>query len=311
MIAGGDGDDWLYGGKGNDTIDGNDGNDVVFGGSGMDLIDGGEDDDTLFGDFGMFIGGDLAKPVVTVGGEGDTIFGGLGADKILGGGGNDLMHGDNGSATGTDVDDDLMWGGTGADTMHGDGGDDTIFGESDPDKLYGDGGKDYLEGGQGNDFAWGGVGDDLLVAGYGSDTLDGQEGDDTYRITARGGKVTELTTAYDGGGLSDNDKLIVIGTPQNDTVLLRGMADFYFPTLVKLIGEGASKGLTDKIFASQEPDKLRSVLQALEDSYGPHDIPAGLVAQIIDLYTAEVKDGVLQALDGQLCRGPRAMSRPG
>ena len=65
MIAGGDGNDWLYGGKGNDTIHGDDGNDVVFGGSGMDLIDGGADDDTLFGDFGMFIGGDLTKPVVT------------------------------------------------------------------------------------------------------------------------------------------------------------------------------------------------------------------------------------------------------
>ena len=82
------------------------------------------------------------------------------------------------------------------------------------------------------------------------------------------------------------------------------MADFYFPTLAKLIGEGASKGLTDKIFASQEPDKLRSVLQALEDSYGPHDIPAGLVDQIIDLYTAEVKDGLFAAIDATYGAGP-------
>ena len=76
------------------------------------------------------------------------------------------------------------------------------------------------------------------------------------------------------------------------------MADYYFPTLVKLIGEGASKGLTDKIFASRRARQAAiAVLQALEDSYGPHDIPAGLVDQIIDLYTAEVKDGLLAAID--------------
>ena len=45
----------------------------------------------------------------------------------------------------------------------------------------------------------GGLGDDLLVAGYGSDTLDGEERQRHYRITARGGSMTELTTAYDSG----------------------------------------------------------------------------------------------------------------
>lgn len=314
-LSGGEGDDVLYGGAGNDTIGGGAGKDIVFGDSGMDTIHGGVDDDTLFGDFGMFLDGDLAKPVVTEGGEGDTISGGLGKDKILGGGGNDVIHGDNGSATGVAVfDDDLIWGGTGADTMYGDGGDDTIYGESDPDKLYGDDGKDYLEGGQGNDLAWGGAGDDLLVGGFGSDKLDGEGGSDTYRITARGGLTTELTTTYDSGAVTDGtDILVLIGTAERDTVLLRAMADFYFPTLEKLIGYPANpdpkaEGLTDKIFASGEPDKLRALLQALEDSYGPHDIPAGLVGQIIDLYVAEVKDAVLLAVDDH--HGPDADGIP-
>ncbi|CAM5793933.1 LEPR-XLL domain-containing protein [Rhizobacter fulvus] len=302
LISGGEGDDWLYGGKGNDTIHGDAGNDVVFGGSGLDTIDGGLGDDTLFGDFGTFIGGDLAKPTVTVGGEADTIFGGMGADKILGGAGNDVIHGDDGSVSVGDG--DIIWGGTGADSLYGDGGNDTIYGESDPDKLFGDDGNDFLEGGNGNDVVKGGLGNDLLVAGYGSDVLDGEQGSDTYRITARGGNITDLSTAYDSGpDKSDTDQLVLIGTPRADTVLLRGMADFYFPTLPKLVGKDAPapkdvvEGLTDKIFNSEEPDKLRAVLQALEDSYGPHDIPAGLVHTLIGLYTAAVQTGVLAAID--------------
>ncbi|MCH5374711.1 MAG: hypothetical protein JJ992_12105, partial [Planctomycetes bacterium] len=250
-----------------------------------DVLCGDAGDDILFGDLGSVVNGEL---IVIAGGDSDTMYGGTGDDRLLGGGGNDQMFGgDN---------DDMLWGGTGVVTMHGDAGDDFLYGESDPDKLYGDGGADYLEGGQGNDLAEGGAGNDVLVGGYGSDTLDGQEGSDTYRITARGGLTTELTTAYDSGSPGDTDLLVLIGTPGKDTVLLRAMADFYFPTEVKLIGDAASDGLTDKIFASGEPDKLRSVLQALEDSYGPHDIPPGLIEQIIDLYVNEVGQNVLDAV---------------
>ena len=240
---------------------------------------------------------------MTVGGEADEIFGGLGADLLLGGAGNDVMHGDDDTATGGIGDDDTMWGGTGLDTMHGDGGDDTIFGESDPDKLHGDDGNDYLEGGADNDTARGGTGRDLLIAGYGSDDLDGEQDGDTYRITARGGLVTEKTIIYDSGddGLGHGaaaDSLILIGTPEADTVLLRGMADYYFPKLEKLIGDNADPGITDRFFNSKEPDKLQAILQALEDAYGPHAVEQELVevddvlgdltllqSKIIELYT--------------------------
>ncbi len=201
--------------------------------------------------------------------------------------------------------------------------DDTIFGETDRDKLYGDEGGDYLEGGAGNDFARGGDGDDLLIAGYGSDDLDGQQGEDTYRITARGGLVTELTIMYDTGeNIGPNgearppDHVVLIGTSQADTVLLRAMADYYFPLVEKLVG-GVVKGktvdgLTDRIFASQEPDKLRSVLQALEDAYGPHAVEnvvnidgeavplAELYKQIVKAYTDAVRVAVLAAIDAEV-----------
>jgi Ca2+-binding RTX toxin-like protein len=318
MIAGGDGDDWLYGGQGNDLIHGDNadgtgsGNDVAFGGAGRDTMHGDDGNDVLFGDGGFFKFGDPTKPAVTPGGEADSIFGGLGQDTLLGGGGSDTIHGDKGAAGVGDA--DLILGGVGMDILHGDGGDDVIYGETDPDTLFGDDGADHLEGGHGNDVAWGGAGQDLLVAGFGSDTLDGQTGDDTYRITARGGNITDLTIAYDGGGVADADQLVLIGTSEADTVLLRGMADFYFPTLLKLVGKDNAvpanvvEGLTDTIFDSEEPDKLRAVLQVLEDAYGPHTIPAGLVDQIIDLYTAAVKSGLLVAVANN--HGPDIAGQP-
>src|SRR4029450_8124587 len=77
-------------------------------------------------------------------------------------------------------------------------------------------------------------------------------------------------------------------------------------------GEHA-KGLTDKIFASQEPDKLRAVLQALEDAYGPHAVTkkpgktdatlADLQAKIVKAYTDAVRGdedhGVLGAVKNE------------
>jgi Ca2+-binding RTX toxin-like protein/outer membrane protein OmpA-like peptidoglycan-associated protein len=328
-IFGDDGEDTLYGGKGDDEIHGGGNNDTIFGDSGIDTLHGDADDDTIFGDFGSFRLNAQNKlvPVVQVGGteSGDFIFGDAGDDKLLGGGGPDDMHGG--------ANNDTMWGGVGADLMHGDEGNDTIFGETDRDRLFGDAGSDYLEGGAGNDEAKGGDDPDLLIAGYGSDTLDGEKDGDTYRITARGGLVTELTTIYDTGPNGKGaapDNLILIGTDRPDTVLLRAMADYYFPTLVKLIGahfdkvtgelvgvDPASgqqaKGLTDKIFDSQEPDKLRAVLQALEDAYGPHAIVKDVVTvagvtdatlkdlqeKIVGAYTQAVRGGVLNAVSAE------------
>ncbi|QSA97859.1 OmpA family protein [Methylococcus sp. EFPC2] len=302
-----------------DTLNGDAGKDRVWGGLGDDTINGGLDADTLYGEGGVdtINGGDenplealppgmdpnsadAKDPIKT--NRGDRIFGGTEGDTIHGNAGNDEVHGDSGNDTiFGDADDDRLFGGTGADTMEGNAGNDELLGNSDPDKLYGGIGNDILEGGQGNDREYGGDGLDLLIGGYGSDILDGQAGSDSYRITARGGSITELTTAYDTGtSVNDTDILTLVGTPQADTVLLRAMADFYFPTLEKLIGNDAdptSQGIVDRIFHSGEPDKLGAVLQALEDAYGPHDIPAGLVEQLIDKFQAAVQQPVLNAID--------------
>ena len=80
------GNDKLFGGGSNDTINGNDGNDDVTGGSGNDTINGNDGNDDLKGESGYDI---------IVGGNGnDTIDGGYAADFIRGGDGDDVIYDD-------------------------------------------------------------------------------------------------------------------------------------------------------------------------------------------------------------------------
>jgi Ca2+-binding RTX toxin-like protein len=62
---GGDGDDVLIGGEGNDTLSGGDGDDVLIGGAGNDALSGGAGDDVLIGGPGVD---------VLDGGTGDNIL---------------------------------------------------------------------------------------------------------------------------------------------------------------------------------------------------------------------------------------------
>jgi outer membrane protein OmpA-like peptidoglycan-associated protein/Ca2+-binding RTX toxin-like protein len=295
------GQDRIWAGLGDDEIHGGTGGDEIWGEGGADTIDGGDEDPNELN--GVTPGtADAKDPIKT--NSGDRIHGGSENDTIHGNAGKDHIFGDEGSdQLFGDADDDRLFGGTGTDVLEGNAGNDELFGNSDPDKLFGGIGNDILEGGHGNDFLRGGAGLDLLIAGYGSDDLDGEGGSDSYRITARGGSITELTIAYDSG-VAGTDILTLVGTDQKDTVLLRAMADYYFPDIVKLVGSDEpgkeSKGITDRILVSGEPDKLGAILQALTDAYGPHDMPNGLLAALIQRYQDEVQDGpngVLQAID--------------
>ncbi len=106
----GNGNDFIDGGMGNDTIFGMDDDDTIYGGQGNDVIDGGIDDDLIYGGLGDDI---------LMGGQGnDTVDGGQGNDSLVGGDGDDVMTGDAGN--------DTFVGGAGADTMSG-GGDRDLF----------------------------------------------------------------------------------------------------------------------------------------------------------------------------------------
>jgi Ca2+-binding RTX toxin-like protein len=79
LIYGLGGDDWLDGGSGDDEVYGGDGADILLGDTGDDLLDGGNGDDRLLG------------------GEGaDSLFGGAGADRLDGGSGDDSLDGGSG-----------------------------------------------------------------------------------------------------------------------------------------------------------------------------------------------------------------------
>ena len=103
QLFGGDGNDTLTGGSGNDDLSGQDGNDSLFGGagndalsggSGADFIAGGAGNDTLFGGDGNdFLDGDQGADVGFLG-AGDDVFRwdqGDGSDRVEGGSGSDEM----------------------------------------------------------------------------------------------------------------------------------------------------------------------------------------------------------------------------
>ena len=103
-VYGGDGDDYIEGGYGNDSLFGDEGLDTLYGGSGDDLLEGGEGDDTLFGG----AGGDYLD-----GGSGnDYLESSSGPNEYYGGTGNDTIY--------------HAYDNTGAQTINGGDGYDTI-----------------------------------------------------------------------------------------------------------------------------------------------------------------------------------------
>jgi Ca2+-binding RTX toxin-like protein len=161
VINGGNGNDRIKGGGGDDTILGDKGNDRVWGGAGNDNVNGGAGNDWLWGDDGDDVmHGDAGH---------DHLIGGGGVDQLFGDVGHDRLHGGD--------DDDTLWGGFGMDHLHGNAGNDLLYGEEDKDHLWGDDGDDQLFGGASKDHLWGNLGNDLLKGEGGDDHLNGGAGD--------------------------------------------------------------------------------------------------------------------------------------
>ena len=164
-VSGGEGNDILIGGLGDDHISGGGGNDIILGGPGVVTH---SDPEVLLLDEAVIVGSiPLAGPGVPHG-DAAVVEALLGADLTLLEGGTDPQ------ALLLDLLPD---------------GNDVLSGGEGNDALYGGRGNDTLAGDAGNDFLSGGTGDDSLDGGAGNDTL---VGDDAF-IDSPGATVPQVT----------------------------------------------------------------------------------------------------------------------
>ncbi len=136
-LLGGEGDDRIRSGAGNDIVLGGDGADRLESGAGDDRVSGGADRDYLDG----YRGDDRLS-----GGLGDdTVYGLSGNDRVTGGEGRDYLEGGTG--------DDLLLGGADNDMISGGRDNDTILAGGGADRVYTGHGVDRVDGGTGTSTA--------------------------------------------------------------------------------------------------------------------------------------------------------------
>jgi Ca2+-binding RTX toxin-like protein len=195
ILRGGPGNDRLYGGIGDDLLEGGPGNDLLAGGFGADTIDGQEGDDYVRGD-------GTIDHIHDTGGGNDTLSYASGVAPGFGGGidtgatgntfpGDGAEGGERGvylnlSAGGLNGNNGIAADGGGVDEVEP-GAFETIIGTPFPDyivggeageTIYGGGGADVIRGNGGDDHIFGGADGDLLDGGEGNDTIDGESGED-------------------------------------------------------------------------------------------------------------------------------------
>ncbi|MFC7475027.1 peroxidase family protein [Dankookia sp. GCM10030260] len=263
-LSGGAGDDALVGDAGDDSLSGMAGDDVLKGGDGDDTIDPGEGDDLLLGGKGR----DLLLP----GADAKEAFGGQGNDTIL--------AGDDGWAIFGNEDNDWLQGGEGDDEVVGD--------NNDPFGVTPIAGDDVLAGGGGDDTIRGEYGDDVILFGPGNDSMDGGRGfdwlahaggasgiavdfwaldiDAVEGISGAGGDDTLAGDSFAADGLADASLIvglsallgdtsftggnIILGGGGSDFLEGRGGDDFLHGDAslsVSLTGEGTAGGIERSI----------------------------------------------------------------
>jgi len=167
---------WVDGGEGDDRLRLGGGDDFGGGGAGADRLRGAQGEDHLRGGAGA-----------------DRLGGGAGEDRLEGDGGRDLLVGGGGA--------DRLGGGRGDDVLSGGAGGDLLRGGPGAEAMFGGAGRDKLVGADGADRYDGGAGRDLLVfadRGGSRDVAVLREGDG--RDVIRGFAAEEDRFALDGLG---------------------------------------------------------------------------------------------------------------
>lgn len=184
------------------------GNDYLFGGSGNDTADYSNGVVDPLGPTVIMTYGAEAGVTVSLNHSGSQVTEGAGIDWL--------------------VSIENLIGTNFGDRLTGDSGDNSLRGLSGNDYLSGKGGSDMLEGGEGNDLLLGddlgGLGDDTLLGGTGEDELYGMSGNDTLNGEGgddwlEGGSGKDSLTG--GGGLFAFDTFYYESTNDSEAGFLK------------------------------------------------------------------------------------------
>ncbi|WP_151793153.1 Ig-like domain-containing protein [Acinetobacter nosocomialis] len=233
IIKGSTGDDYLYGGSGDDTLISNTGSDHLYGGSGNDtLIYGGNSPNVytgLIGEAGndtyivdkKLLGSNSYVHILDNTNEQNTLYlKSVSADEIIlkqasadrvitFNDSSATIHFGEGQLSSIVFDDGTTWDKVQieaniASKLLGTKGEDHLQADANYSVIYGLDGNDTIQGGIQDDYLYGGSGDDTLISNTGSDHLYGGSGNDTLIY----------------GGNSPNVYTGLIGEAGNDTYIV-------------------------------------------------------------------------------------------
>ncbi|WP_416714430.1 Ig-like domain-containing protein, partial [Acinetobacter pittii] len=233
IIKGSTGNDYLYGGNGDDTLISNGGSDSLYGGSGNDtLIYGGNSPNVytgLIGEAGndtyivdkALLGSLSYVHILDNTNEQNTLYlKSVSADEIIlkqasadriitFNDSTATIHFGEGQLSSIVFDDGTVWNKAQIEAniigrLLGSDGDDHLQADANYSVIYGLDGNDTIQGGGQNDYLYGGKGDDTLISNGGSDSLYGGSGNDTLIY----------------GGNSPNVYTGLIGEAGNDTYIV-------------------------------------------------------------------------------------------
>ncbi|MFX9934579.1 Ig-like domain-containing protein [Acinetobacter baumannii] len=233
IIKGSTGNDYLYGGNGDDTLISNGGSDSLYGGSGNDtLIYGGNSPNVytgLIGEAGndtyivdkALLGSLSYVHILDNTNEQNTLYlKSVSADEIIlkqasadrvitFNDSTATIHFGEGQLSSIVFDDGTVWNKAQIEAniigrLLGTDGDDHLQADANYSVIYGLDGNDMIQGGVQNDYLYGGNGDDTLISNGGSDSLYGGSGNDTLIY----------------GGNSPNVYTGLIGEAGNDTYIV-------------------------------------------------------------------------------------------
>ena len=255
----------MYGGDGNDYMNGGSGQDILYGGNGSDILDGGKGIDLLYGDGGDDIlrPGDGDSQIAGNGGGGDDLIGG---DGVVDTGFDLADYSQQTSASGVDIDLTAQFAGllpadltpqppnvTAAIT--------TINVLSQLEGVIGTKNNDHLVGDSpGDATAAVSNGDNWLIGGSGNDSLEGRGGNDV--IIGGSIRLDTLIGSYSGGYYNDTTTTLDGASHRTTGALSGGLLDFasggrvsfekHFTELLKsatykdfVLGDGGADGTRD------------------------------------------------------------------